>query len=369
MGVYSSNRTQLGAYNSDEIVANENYFGELGAVQMVIEGYQNDQALFEHVIDQDFAEATAVNEGTEVAVVTEASVGGFIDKMKELVRKAWEKIKGLFQTFMTKVNNVIIRDNKVFVDKYKNKVLSNTGLSKMKYKWAQPKGSAKAEKLVAGAANEIDGALIDCLSNGADALAKQVQAVDNGDLLEAVLSKATDSSTDSKSFSKDFHESLFGDSEEVEGLDNSRITYCMDVLINSKKSLEGLEKSKKGMDKLFADTLKNIDKARNTVLKAVPGNDSVNIDVNGKGGKTTTELAMKKLNTATKVIGVMNNGMAKIASAIITEAKFEISQARRVFAQAATFNGKAIKENALLVEAVGEAAEYELESSFNDYEM
>ena len=61
--------------------------------------------------------------------------------------------------------------------------------------------------------------------------------------------------------------------------------------------------------------------------------------------------------------------MSRISGVLIAETKFEIKQARRVFAQAAAFNAKAVKENALLVEAAGDAAEYEVESSFNDYEM
>ena len=363
MGVYSSNRTQLGMYNSDEIIANESYIGVAGAFQMMVEGFQNDQAIFESVLANDFAEAIAVQEGTGVEVVNEASVGGFIEKMKELVKKAWEKIKGLFQTFLAKFNNVIIRDNKKFVDKYKKEVLTKN-LSKMKYKWAAPKeGELDAlEKLVGSAQARVDELMSGCMSgNNKDINEK----VDSGDFLEDLLG------CEPKEFNKEAHESCFGDLDEVEGLDSSRLTYCMNVLLGSAKTIKRVEKAKSDADKVYSTMLKQIDKAKNAVAKNFPKDDQTSVKISDDhgtiSGKSTD--VMSKLNTMTKVINVGNTAMSRISGVLIAETKFEIKQARRVFAQAAAFNAKAVKENALLVEAAGDAAEYEVESSFNDYEM
>lgn len=365
MGVYSSNRTQLGMYNSDEIIANESYTGVAGAFQMMVEGFQNDQAIFESVLANDFAEAVAVQEGTGVEVVNEASVGGFIEKMKELVKKAWEKIKGLFQTFLAKINNVVIRDNKKFVDKYKKEVLTKN-LSKMKYKWAAPNEGEldSLEKLVGHASLTIASLMDDCMSKDS----KQMnEKADNGELLEELLG------CDPKEFTKESHESCFGDLDEVEGLDSSRLTYCMNVLLGSAKTIQRVEKAKSDADKVFSTMLKQIDKAKSTVAKNIPkdANEKTSVKINDNhaavSGKATD--VMYKLNTMTKVINVGNTAISRMSAALITETKFEIKQARRVFAQAAAFNSKAVKENALLVEAAGDAAEYEVESSFNDYEM
>lgn len=363
MGVYSSNRSQLGMYNSDEIIANENYMGVTGAYQMMIEGFQNDQAIFESVLATDFMEAVAIQEGAAIEVVNEASLSGFIEKMKELIKKAWEKIKGLFQTFITKINNVVIRDNKKFVDKYKKDVLTKN-LSKMKYKWAQPKGYlSNLETVVGTVGSDIDGLLVDALTKDINKLNEEA---DNGDLLEELLG------CEPKEFAKETHEHCFEDLEEVEGLDSSRVTYCMDVLINSSKTLKRIEKAKSEADKAYSNMLKQIEKARNVALKNIPSDKDnktsvkVGDDYNVKG--TATDV-MARLNTMTKVINIGNTSMSKISGALIAETKFEIKQARRVFAQAAAFNAKAVKENALLVEAAGDAAEYEVESSFNDYEM
>lgn len=355
MGVYSSNRTQLGMYNSDEIVANENYYGVVGACQMMLEGFQNDQAIFESVLSADFMEAVAVQEGAvEYSVVNEASVSGFIDKLKEMVRKIWEKIKGLFQTFITKVNNVVVRDNKKFVEKYKKQVLTKN-LGKMKYKWAEPKEAGFKALASQLEVSKLTDAMDRCNGLSVEELKKLGERVDNGDLLEEILG------VEAKEYAKEMHEKCFDDEEEQEGLESSRLTDCMHTLINSNTSLKNIEEAKKKADKAFNEMLKSIDKSRNAILKKVPAKDDAE--------KVKSDTAMTELNTMHKVISVANTAMSKSTSALISETKFMIKQARRVFAQAAAFNPKAVKENALLVEAAADAADYEVESSFNDYEM
>lgn len=383
MGVYSSNRTQLGMYNSDEIVANENYYGVVGACQMMLEGFQNDQAIFESVLANDFMEAVAVQEGAvDYSVVNEAGIGGFIDKLKEMVRKIWEKIKGLFQTFITKVNNVVVRDNKKFVEKYKKEVLSKN-LSKMKYKWSEPKKSGFRWLNDRISDVELSQAFDKTKNVGPDEVKKIAEEVDEGKYLEGILG------CELKEFAKEAHEKCFDDEEEVEGLDASRLSDCISVLIESKKALKEIEDNKKSVDKTFSQMMKRIEQARNIVIKSVPGKEDgghhqVNVGKDDKSvnrynigyrtdnsekAKQVNSDAMIRLNTMQKLISTANTAISKIAGAAIAENKFEIKQARRVFAQAAAFNPKAVKENALLVEAAADAAEYEVESSFNDYEM
>ena len=356
MGVYSSNRTQLGMYNSDEIVANENYVGVVGACQMMLEGFQNDQAIFESVLAADFMEAVAVQEGAvEYSTLNEASIGGFVDKLKELVKKIWEKIKGLFQTFIAKVNNVVIRDNKKFVDKYKKEVFGKTSLSKMKYKWAEPKEAGFKALAAQLEVVKVTEAMDRCHGLSADELKKLNERVDNNELLEEILG------TEVKEYAKEMHEKCFDDEEEVEGLDSARLNECMDTLVNSKNSLKNIQDAKNKADKAFSEMLKSIEKSRNEVLKNIPSKDDKT--------RTESDKSMALLNTQHKVISVANTAMSKSTAALMAETKALIKQSRRVFAQAVSFNPKAVKENALLIEAVGEAAEYEVESSLNDYEI
>lgn len=376
MGVYSCNRSHLGAVNSEEIIANENYVGGVGALQMTLESLQNDQAIFEAVLGMDFQEAVAVNEGVSMEVFNEASVSSFIEKIKEFVKKAWEKIKGLFQTFIIKFNNVVMRDNKSFVDKYKKQV-SLKDLSKMKYKWAEPKKELEmieVDKVQADVATLINEIV------AAKDLNKINEVLDNGEKLDELLTTLIGTSTDSKQFNKDMTEAVFEDVEEVEGLDSQRLAMIMSVLTD-KKIIANIEKSKKEVDKYFTKLLADITKTTNKVGKNFPSKSedikTYEIKIGGEEDSTHNgsykakdagnEIA--KLNTIYKAVSVSQVAVNKYIGRFLEENKNHVKQCRRVFAQAASFNPKAVKENAVFIEAVGDAAEYELNSLIESYEI
>lgn len=376
MGVYSTNRSHLGNYSSEEIIANENYIGSVGALQMTLENYQNDQAIFEAVLGMDFAEAQAVNEGVEVEVFTEASVGGFIDKIKEFIKKAWEKIKGLFQTFITKFNNVVMRDNKAFVDKYKKAVLTKD-LSKMKYKWSKKKID-KIEITDSDLTKRAD----DCISimkKDTKQMEDHLEKLNDGTILENILKDfLKGNSTDAKSFKKDLHEYYFEDEDEEEGLKSTDLTEIITTL-SDKKLLSSIEKSKKNVDKYFNNLLSAINKLNNTIQKDVPSDKNTSkshkLNANGKDlydvnyKEKRGDVQVSRLNTLYKHVSVTQTAVNMYTGGILAEAKFHVAQCRRVFAKAAAFNPKAVKENAILIQAIGEAAEYEIMSTFEDYSM
>ena len=104
-----------------DVQANESYVGTLGCYNALIDMERNNRAIFEAGIARDFQGAVMVNEGAseeELLAFTEASLGGVISSLKAMLKKIWEKIKGVFNTFLKKLDTVIIRDNKKFVDKY-----------------------------------------------------------------------------------------------------------------------------------------------------------------------------------------------------------------------------------------------------------
>ena len=368
MGVFSTNRSHLGYVGTENIVANENYVGGVGALQMTLEGYQNDQALFEAVLGMDFQEAYALHEGVELEVFTEASASQFI-----------EKIKGLFQTFITKFNGVVMRDNKAFVDKYK-KAVSIKDLSKMKYKWAEPKGienvtMSSVEAAVVGRLNEIK----DCKTDSD--LEKINEELNDPDELDKILSEllGKGNTTDKKSFNKDFRDLMFEDEEEEEGLKNDRLMKIISVL-SEKKTISDMEKTKKEFDKYFSKLLNEISKLSNTIGKDALDKDkagnyeiknasSSKNNVKDKYNKGEASKAVAKFNAMQKSISLYQTGINMFVGRYIEENKNYIKQCRRVFAQAASFNPKAVKENALLVEAFGEAAEFELHTLIESAEM
>lgn len=351
MGVYSNNRTQLGMYDSNEVFTNESYGHQTGLLEMLVDNIKNDQAIFEAVITNDFREAAGLL--TESAdIINEA--GNFIDKVKEFLKKCWEKVKGIFKSFIVKINNVIIRDNKEFVNKYKREVLSKD-LSKMKYKWAEPTDKffgANGGKVISvdELAKETNTRYMEAtLTNSEKELEKIEDDINSGDLLEKILKNDPDT------FDKDFHEACFNDVEIKEGLNTSDLSKIMAMLVNSSDALKGVKTCETACNKYFNLMFRTIDNTRNALLKKVPGDNAA-------------ALTLKRQNIGYKVIQVSQTANTKIINAVMRETKYHIAQCRRVFAQAAAFNPKSVRENALLIEAVGEAAEYEIMSSFEDYE-
>ena len=401
MGMFSRNRTSLGSYSGDEIIANENYYGELGALQIALEGVQNDQDIFMACLENDFEETAGLMSGvvTESQIVEEASgaIAGMFTKIKEMIKKLWGKIKGLFDTFIKKVNGVIIRDNKKFVDKYKREVLGKD-LSKMKYKAAKPKGSDAFNGLkderdanLQSAQNAID-SNIDMVMNGDES--KISEKIDNGDIINELCSKAIEQmgggSSDSDSYEKDFHEALFDDVEEHEGLDGKTLSNIITIL-TEKKLISDLETTKKKVDKIFSDYLKKIDKVADRMAKNIPDKitekdgysatkDASYLKVGRDGessnkvtfgtSKESKDTAMKKISTIQRVVSVSQSFYSRSCSCQIKEMKFLISQARSIFAKAVTYNPKkSANENAVFMEAAGDAAIYDVMSSFESYEM
>ena len=395
MGMFSRNRTSLGSYSGDEIIANENYYGELGALQIALEGVQNDQDIFMACLENDFEETAGLMTGvvTESQIIEEAggAISGMLGKIKEMIKKLWGKIKGLFDTFIKKVNGVIIRDNKKFVDKYKREVVGKD-LSKMKYKASKPKaGWAKAleglrddrDDMLSSAGNRIDSD-IEAVKNDYQKISEKIS---DGTYLNDLCAAAV-SGSDSDSFEKDVHELFFDDSEEHEGLSAGEISEIMTILCE-KKLVSDLETTKKKVDKLFSDYLKTIDKVGNKMAQNITGNtvnsdgkddsgaDYLNVGRNKDHAKTVSfsdkeskDGAMKQISTIQRVVSVSQGFYSRITSCNIKEMKFLISQARSVFAKAVSYNPKkSANENAVFMEAAGDAAIYDVMSSFESYEM
>lgn len=388
--IYANNSISgLGSYS---VEPDMNYFGEAGSLAITLEGLQNDQAIFEAVIAGDFAEVNAaINEGAEVEIITEASLGDFVDKIKEYAKKAWTKIKGLVMSFITKIQSVFIRDNKDLVKKYKSKIGNNLTKynDKFKYKWADRTNEAMI-------ANSVDVAYV-----GLKALFSEINKIKNMKDIEDLSSDLSDgtgedkmygsilSGSDAKSFKKDYHEYLWNEKDTVEGLSDGRFGEICQTLESSKKELDALKKLATNIDKVFNNTIKEIDNAKKAMEKGKMYEDDsnpskLNDTVKAKDEKKSTlhntsmayattgtsktkQLSYAKLNILQKLVSLEQKVLNNITSANITETKFGIAQARRVFVQAASW-GK-VNEEVDLLQMIGEASDFEVETSFEDYEF
>ena len=79
---------------------------------------------------------------------------------------------------------------------------------------------------------------------------------------------------------------------------------------------------------------------------------------------------MQRLTTIQRTVTVIQSFFSRLTSCQIKEMKFLIAQARSIFAKAVTYNPKkSANENAVFMEAAGDAAIYDVMSSFESYEM
>ena len=374
--IFSGNRTSLYAYNENDIVANTDYFGEAGAQQIMAENYRNDFAIFEGLLLNDFQELALGESVEEIEALQEASMQDYIDRIKEFLHKVWEKIKGLFKTFIAKLNIFITKDNKKLVNKYR-KSLVGKDLSKMKYKYADRKVSY--ETLSANIGKLFEDLKNFCKSP-INAALKDKDEIEDNEYIDKLLSSVIDGSTTDKDFRKDFHEYVFDDEEEKEGLNNLRD--IEDILVKSSKTIDKIKKAEKEVNKNFSATLSHIDSLKGKLSKEkdkyVDGNEfkkAMDKD-NGSALSSINKQGTHKVDNVGQYLNLIHtlciksqSATTKYVSALMAETKFEIKQARAVYSKAITFNPKAVKESATMLEAVGEASDYEIESLFESYEF
>lgn len=383
MGVYSGNRTCLGSYDESEIVANENYFGEAGAMQIIAESVINDFAMFEAVISNDFQEVALGESYTEIELLHEASIGGMFDKIKELAKKAWEKIKGLFKTFITKITVLMTRDNKSLVKKYQKEIYRKD-LSKLKFKWEKPTGVSIGENLNS---DKLLGLLTLAKGTGnADDIEKKVN---DSDFIDTVLSDLSNlKNTTQSDFYKEVHEAMYEEEDEVEGMTSAILSQIIETLTNSSKTLKSVKKTESNVNTFFNKLLSSIDKIRNEVTKKLPNEkdaeNTLDYKVSTKFGdkegtftigdlesnkKVSNEEYNKKLNAVYNLVNKYQQGATMVCNAEMKETKFGIAQARRLFGKAAAFNPKSVKESYIMEEAFADALDYEFDSFMESYEF
>lgn len=356
--LYSKNRTNLNV-DLDSIAANENYIGPVGAYQAMVEGFQNDQSIFEAVVSNDISEALGESAMLESVEAINESFGDMVEKIKEILKKLIEKVKGLVQTFLTKVQTVFIRDNKALVNKYQKEVMKKD-LSKMKYKMSKYTG--KVIEFKAEAPKYSDYA-----SKSEEEVKKLMEEkFDDDAMLEKLLGAIVGTSSCTLSeFSKEAHEYMYEDEDEEEGLSTSDLTEIISELTTAKKTIKDVKDAEKKALKTLSDALKSIESSQSQILKAVPketsGSVKIGDDDTAYKNKDERDAIVARLNLVSKEIGVLQTVTTKYFAVVLTETKFSLAQCRRVFCQAAAFNPKSVKENALLVEAVADLSDYEFE--------
>ena len=377
--IYGKNITSLGSYGSGSVVAEEGYEGVVGSLQIMTESYINEGKMFKYLIEKDFQEAVDIQNGvfTESAEVITESASDIFNKIKEMIKKAWAKVKGLFKSFIAKFDIMMKNDTKSLYKKYAKQWVNGRTKKLKKYKYCKMKSGKDLSKDGFITETDILKSYRDELNHilevdEIEKLSEVSDKIDDGTKLDELLTTILGSSTDAKSFTKDFHDEFFDDEETYtdEVLDQA-IVSDVDKYLNQNKLIDGIKKAANNNDKVFQGLLKNIDNAQKTIVNFMSSNSktgtSVSITATDKEGKkygkgkmnvrgSNADLRNKQIGLIRTAVCLSQRAVNMCNSAYLAAAKFEIAQCKRIFSQVVS---KGINEAAYL-DAIGEGAEFEV---------
>ena len=373
MGIYSLNNTKLSTIDESTIIP-EPYEGLTGCLEALIDTETNIHRIFEATITNDIMCAVLENNGEydRLESLQEASVSGVVASIKKFLMKVWAKIKGIFDSFIKRLDGVVMRDNKKYVEKYA-KVVRTKDLSKMKHKCAQVKDSGmKALEAAAGGQGlqDIANDLVRAVSKDKNAAKlESYKTKINDNEFEEYIIKECGLDVDYSKFAKEIHEMCYDDPEEHDGLPGSELTAIMQKL-SAKSTVDDVKKVQAANNKYFQALIAQLDKATGAALKLKDGDkefkygydyskaDSANSktgNVHGVGkndSRTQTAKGSKKwaqeefvanAGVAQRGINIVETVHNRIVSAYLKEMQYGISQARSIFTKAVNYNAKKAK--------------------------
>ena len=394
MGIFSTNRYSS-AYTDVDIVAAEGYHGEIGAAIALIEGYQNDMALFNGIISADFQEACLVQEGAssdEIYILQEGALKGAWEKIIQFFKKLGEKIKGIFHAFIAKMDSIFMKDANAFYKKYIKDINQKRSWEGFKCK-VKPVNVSSKEVAVGFS---VTGMKLDSSSDAKKEIEDWDSEKEYDKQVQAFVSTIRKSSIDnSEEFKKAYREYVFDDEETKDDWTSSDITDgYIGSFLKDKETLRGIERANRDTEKAIKNIIaaiekekddlakidrseyekkgrgknkSSVDQIRSTISYGI-GSKEINKEETDKDGNTTQgdlisrdkgelDKYADKVSLTHKRAIVIQNVFNDYASCVIECYKECCAQARRVYAAAVAFGPK--KEDAVLAQAEGDVAYYE----------
>lgn len=350
--IFSGNTTALGA---STIPMAEGYDCSYGASLALVESARNDLAVFKAMVQADYREMAICKESTgvmqegEISALHEAVGGGIFKKIAELFRKLVAKIKSIFHNFMSKINGLVMKD-KELVKKYGTELGRKTNLGKLEIKWRKP----------AEGHNAVEFGIIDAIGNFDESKAVSAYKEDTWERAQVYLSEIDSKfgNVDSSSeFIKEYIDSKLGDEETVtlDSIGGWRKVagFISDYDKKLKTMNSNINKTTSNLEKLVK---KYDDKASNLTKASMPGGTG---EVDGeKADDTSIGKANKQYDMAQAYQTVTLNLM----QATQQIATIEYKQNKAAFMKAVAANPKKLEESAILLDAIAEAAEDEVDN-------
>ena len=383
MGIFSTNR--YGSVGSNVVIeAAEGYHGEIGAAIAMLEGYQNDMALFNGIIATDFQEACLIQEGAsaeEVYILQEGALKGAWEKLKEFFKKLGEKIKGIFHAFIAKMESVFMKDSKKFYDKYAQEIRLKD--IKDLYVPCRDLKEGITENNIVPKFKNYDFIIFAEKDKAINKLSEFDEDKEFSGAVALYIDGLTNNVTKS-TFKEDFYNYTFKEKNDVKFTSKEIVDGWPGALLSKKDGLKTIKDSNEKIGSLikkYIDFIDKLEKETDTVLKAgktgeiknveaiigdekkgtVSDFDDVtkktNVDTSKDAGITETKKWQAVYQLAQRQTKTMQEVFNMYAGLSVEVYKEACTTARKIFAAAVAYSPK--KENAELAIAVGDSAYYE----------
>ena len=384
MGIFSTNR--YNSVGSNVVIeAAEGYHGEIGAAIAMLEGYQNDMALFNGIIATDFQEACLVQEGAsaeEVYILQEGALKGAWEKLKEFFKKLGEKIKGIFHAFIAKMESHFMKDSKKFYDKYAQEIRLKD-IKDLYVPCRDLKEGITVETIVPSFTN-YDIIIFSSESAAINRLSEYDEDKDFSNTVTKYISGLTNNVTKA-TFKEDFYNRTFKEKNDVKFTSKDVVDGWPGALLSKKDGLKTIKDSNEKIGSLikkYIDFIDKLEKETDTVLKAGKAGEfrkvgaitgdkekgtvsdfagdvtaKANVDTSTDTGIEETKKWQAVYQLAQRQTKTMQEVFNMYAGLSVEVYKEACTTARKIFAAAVAYSPK--KENAELAIAIGDSAYYE----------
>lgn len=406
MGIYTSNRYFGEAFDyASEIPANEAYDAAFGCAHILADNQKNDMALFESAIYEDIKEVTAIHEG--YGYVNENAFTNMIKKIIETFKKILAKIKGIFKAFITKITGAFT-NGKDLVKKYELQISKCSNWKGFKVNGIRKPSSGNED--IKSSIDKLFAMKISCkyqlnytatnedsiLDTGIDKIktVKDIKEADAEDIKLAILNKAylggNFDISEWKEISTEILNHLYDEEGTISAEDESNFdssffskSWIKSVLADD-KWVEGVKKVNDKMDKVINQIISDLKKTEDALADWRVKNDNKSISRSDiKGGFASREIVNKdtKVNSKAKTkfnaveseeginAEVVQAGVhalqtlasneqeviTKVTSEYMSNVKFAIAQARKLWTAAAAWSSSVHKESVEYYQALGEA--------------
>ena len=395
MGIFTGNTlSSISGVDYSDLPALEGYDATVGCATAMLEAQQNDMALFNAAIIEDFKEVAAVNEGVEVL---NESAKDVLLKVKEIFMKLLQKIKGIFQAFLAKLAGTFSSSESLY-KKYEMQIAKYNNWKNFKVKAFRECKTDVLKKIESVGTYDANSFVYSIDGNSKNEF-KDIKDFDKEEIIERLVSVrlnrelASEVDSDLKNMNEAFMNTVFEDSDSKDEWTVSEIISGNIGSLLKKgagdKFKANIEKANTSLTTTMNKIIKELDKES---VKIHDASGKANADKTPRKGYSTTAVSMdssnngkynkykaskidigntitdtKELEALSKVIGdiqriatIEQTLILSFTAARINTVKFAIAQARKVWSSAAAYSSTEHKnEGYEFYTAIGEATAYD----------